>query len=372
MIYQNLTKNNDAIVPRRKIIYHFADGPYLEILGNVSSKYLVKFVNDDTDEVVYKTTIANNHWAKASIKYFINWRIEVYEGSHLIFYHVYNAENKKVFVSLDSSALGDTIAWMPFVDKFQKKHNCQMVVSTFRNALFKEAYPNITFVEPGEGVNDIYARYNIGCFNDRHKEPVLPNTIPLQKVASNILGLEYEEIKPKIVKKVGSHIYHKKYVTISTSSTAGCKTWSRDEWQKLINHLYGKGYNVVNVSKEEEAFDNCYVIVNSSIENTISVICNSEFFIGLSSGLSWLAWALDKPVVMIANFTEEYYEFDCIRVTNKNVCHGCWNNPNFKFDRGDWNWCPINKNTPKNFECHRSISHKDVINKLVMLSPTLR
>ena len=27
MIYQNLTKNNDAIVPRRKIIYHFADAP---------------------------------------------------------------------------------------------------------------------------------------------------------------------------------------------------------------------------------------------------------------------------------------------------------------------------------------------------------
>jgi ADP-heptose:LPS heptosyltransferase len=45
----------------------------------------------------------------------------------------------------------------------------------------------------------------------------------------------------------------------------------------------------------------------------MSCISNSEFFIGLSSGLSWLAWTLNKEVIMISNFTEENHEFKCHR-----------------------------------------------------------
>jgi hypothetical protein len=61
---------------------------------------------------------------------------------------------------------------------------------------------------------------------------------------------------------------------------------------------------------------------------------------------------------MIANFTKADHEFqnNCTRFTNKNVCHGCWNNKNFKFDKGDWGWCPINKGYDKQFECQESIN----------------
>jgi autotransporter strand-loop-strand O-heptosyltransferase len=96
----------------------------------------------------------------------------------------------------------------------------------------------------------------------------------------------------------------------------------------------------------------------------MAIIHHSEFFIGLGSGVSWLAWALGKEVVMINNFAEEDHEFGCIRVTNKSVCNGCWNNPNFKFDAGDWDWCPINKGTDKHFECQKSILAQDVIFQL--------
>jgi hypothetical protein len=77
-----------------------------------------------------------------------------------------------------------------------------------------------------------------------------------------------------------------------------------------------------------------------------------------------LAWAIGKNVVMISNFTNEDHEFvsNCIRITNPSVCNGCWNNPKFKFDKGDWNWCPEHKNTERHFECHKSISVDDVIN----------
>ena len=107
-------------------------------------------------------------------------------------------------------------------------------------------------------------------------------------------------------------------------------------------------------------------IKDTSIPNTLNYIYHSEFFVGLSSGLSWLSWGIGKHVVMISNFTEDGHEFttNCTRITNTNVCNGCWNNPNFRFNRSDWFWCPIWKNTKRQFECSKSITSEMVINQI--------
>jgi autotransporter strand-loop-strand O-heptosyltransferase len=72
---------------------------------------------------------------------------------------------------------------------------------------------------------------------------------------------------------------------------------------------------------------------------------------------------------MISNFTTADHEFqtNCIRVTDTSLCHGCWNDPKFTFDRGDWNWCPKHKNTKRHFECHRGIKPNIVIDKIKTL-----
>ena len=219
------------------------------------------------------------------------------------------------------------------------------------------------FTEPGTVVNGIYAQYNIGWFYDTNKEPEIPETIPLQKTATNILGLKWEEKKPRIKSNFGNK-FSGKYVTIATNSTAGCKFWTREGWQEVINHLHSQGYTVINTSKENNPFDNCEKILDTSIEYTIDCIKQSTFFIGLSSGLSWLAWTLKVPVVMISNFTEEGHEFSCHRVVKTDVCHGCWNDPKYTFDKGDWDWCPVHKGTDRQFECHTSITPQDVIKLL--------
>jgi autotransporter strand-loop-strand O-heptosyltransferase len=123
------------------------------------------------------------------------------------------------------------------------------------------------------------------------------------------------------------------------------------------------------VSKEDNPFDNVTKIQDTSIENTMNVIHHSELFIGLSSGLSWLAWALDKHVVMISNFTEPNHEFisNCTRIYNHSVCNSCWNDPDFVFDKGDWDWCPKHKGTDRQFECHTSIKSEQVINQIKFL-----
>jgi hypothetical protein len=83
-------------------------------------------------------------------------------------------------------------------------------------------------VEPGSTVNNIHGQYTIGWFYDPKKEPAMPNTIPLQQAATNILGLPFKEIKPRIYHELGFRPYEQKYVTIATNSTSGCKFWTRE------------------------------------------------------------------------------------------------------------------------------------------------
>lgn len=359
MIIYNSVFTNDMMFQKIGINYNFVKQPFLEITGRSNKNYVTKFY-DENDICLYENTIKANHWVKLNRQWFTEWRIKIWENNKLIYNYKLDYTGKRVYISLESSSLGDSIAWIPYVEEFRIKHNCHVIVSTFKNFLFESVYPELEFVEPGTVVNDIFGMYSIGWFYDSNKEPVEPNLIPLQRTATNILGLEYKETRPRIA-YTPQNVFDGKIVTIATNSTAGCKFWTREGWQELINYLTRKGYRVINVSLEDNPFDNCEPLEDKSMQNTMDAIASSEFFIGLSSGLSWLAWALNVPVVMIANFTEDNHEFECIRVTKKNVCHGCWNSSKYRFDKGDWNWCPVHKNTDRMFECQKSITASDLI-----------
>ena len=350
-------------IPIRKqqvsITQHFVNQPFLEIKGNSDSDFLVKFF-DEKGICHYENTIKANHWVKLNRQWYTRWQAKVWEGKDLIYNSTLDLEGKKVFIAIDSKSLGDTLAWIPYVEEFRNKHNCTMVCSTFWNKILD--YPEIEFVEPGTMVNCL-AMYTLGWHWNEDKEPTLCNTIPLQQSASNILGLDYVELKPRLKYDKGENKYGK-YVTIATNSTAGLKFWTKSAWAKVINHLHEIGYKVINTSKERNPFENCYQLEDTSIENTMSVIHHSEYMVGLSSGLSWLAFGLGKKVVMISAFTEADHEFDCIRPRNNNVCTNCWNDPKIKFDAGDFNFCPHHKGTERMFECQTSITPEMVIQQL--------
>jgi autotransporter strand-loop-strand O-heptosyltransferase len=341
---------------------NFVNGPFVEILGKRDGDFKIEFINQSNSEILYETTIKSNSWARCNFKYFIDWKINIYENGELIASKLLTFKDQRVYIAFDSSSLGDTIAWIPYVQQFKEKHDCHVIVSTFKNFLFEAAYPELEFVAPGDVVENIEAQYTLGWFYDKYKEPVLPNTIPLQQTATNILGLPYKEQAPNITYKGSENVTDKDLITIAPNSTAGCKEWPIEYWQELVDYLVGKGYDVVNVSKEPNQLRNV-IHYDEKLENVIYKISLSKLFIGLSSGLSWLSWAVGTHVVMISNFTKPDHEFtsNCTRIVKKDVCHGCWNNPNFKFDKGDWNWCPINKGTDKQFECHTSITPDIVI-----------
>ena len=345
------------------IAHYFVLEPFLEIKGRSKSKFTLKYY-DEQGVCHFDSTIGVQNWVKLNRRWYTKWTIKVWKDDELYYEYTLDYTGKRVYIAFDSKSLGDTIAWMPYVLEFKKKHNCHVIVSTHKNFLFESVYPELEFIAPGQSADNILGMYSIGWFYDENKEPELCNTIPLQKAASNILGLEYQELRPRLA-YIPRNKFEGKIVTIATNSTSGCKFWTREGWQLVINFLHERGYKVINTSLENNPFDHCEALEDRSMQNTMDMISASKLFIGLSSGLSWLAWAMGKKVVMISNFTDKDHEFSCIRITKTDVCNGCWNKAENRFDPGDWDWCPEHKGTARHFECHREISASQVIFSLL-------
>jgi autotransporter strand-loop-strand O-heptosyltransferase len=354
---------------------NFIDGPFVEILEKKDRIYHVQFINKKNNVIEYELDLKNNQWAKCSKKYYINWLIKI-RGVDNNFHYEYSLDlnNKRVLMSFESKSIGDTLAWISYVEKFRIDHQCEIICSTFHNNLLLNQYPEIQFINPGE-VKNVFALYRLGVFHNSKKEidftkhPTDPKREPLTKMASDILGLDYVEIRPKL--PVLSTV-KKKMVSIGYHATAQCKYWNNPKaWQNVVDFLNSKGYEVRLLSNEPDGYmgnanpkNVTRMPANSTLEMVLKTIQESELFIGISSGLSWMAWGSGVETILISGFTDVYTEpFDGIRrVINKDVCNSCWNK--FDFDPANWNWCPVLGNTNRIFECTKTITSNMVIKEI--------
>ena len=340
--------------------------PKVEILGDVSKEYEVEFINRDTNKVIHKDVIRNNMWTECSIQYYVPWLIKV-NGKEISRLEI---ENQRVLISLDSNSIGDTIGWTPYAVEFAKKYNCKVVLSTFHNNWFKgiDAYKDIEWLEPGNSTGCV-AHYKIGWFRDENggwksfnHHPRQCNTIRMQETATDILNLPFKELNYGLTFPKGDRPIKDKYVVIGPNATAGCKEWVYGNWVVLTKLLNQLGYKVICLTKSEFKIQGAINHYGKSLEFVANYLHHADAFIGLGSGLSWINWALGKHTIMINGFSEKNHEFTSrvTRIMNDDACFPCWTNPNFTFDAGDWDWCPIWKGTDKQHICQKSITSTQV------------
>jgi autotransporter strand-loop-strand O-heptosyltransferase len=360
-------KSTDA--DTNKIMVSYLDGPKVEIVGAEDRTYLIEFL-DENDAVIHSHTMKNNHWVQCGRKYYTKWKIRV--NGKIV--EELDLTGKRVLISFESKSIGDTIAWAPYAVEFQKKHNCQVILSTFHNKWFKQNpnYQDIEFIEPGM-VTNCHALYRIGWIKsdegkwnkyDSYPNPI--QTLPLQQTATDILGLNYVErnyglyfdVKPRTIKN--------KYVVLAPESTAGCKEWTYEGWCYLTDQLIKKGYEVVILTTKPYQVKGAKCIHGKPLNDALNILYHSEFLVSPSSGMAWMNWGVGKHTVMISGFTPKHHEFqtNITRIINEHSCNSCWANINFKFDPGDWDWCPIWKGTEKQHICEKSISPLTVLNSL--------
>jgi autotransporter strand-loop-strand O-heptosyltransferase len=355
---------------KNEIIISYLDGPKVEVLGDEPKEYYVEFINKDTDKVVHSQTIKNNMWVVCGKKYYIPWIIKI-NGE---VYNELNLEGKTVMISLESKALGDTISWVPYAVEFQKKHNCKVLLSSFRNTFFEglDSYKNITFINPGEShVCD--AIYRIGWFKkdnkweDKDKNPNQPNLIPLQQAATDILGLEYKEIHYGLNFEKRERPIEKEYVVFGPNATSGCKEWDYNNWVGLSKLIKELGYEVITLTQKPFHIDGVTNIWEEPLDVVANYLYHAKAFVGLGSGLSWFNWGLGNYTFMVNGFARPDHEFttNITKIYNDNTCIFCWNDEVFVFDPGDWDWCPVYKGTKKQHVCQRSITPLQVFQQLI-------
>lgn len=370
----NNTEISNYTVPNNiSIKVNFVCNPFVEISGNSDDIFHVELI--EKEKVIHTSNIRCNMWTKAFRAYYTDWRVRITNTvtSDIVYDRKIDLEGKRVYICLESKSLGDTLAWFPYAEEFRKKHKCHVIISTFLNSLFVEQYPNLEFIEPGQPVQNIFAQYRVGWFYkdgmfDSNLNPMDFKKWPLQKTASDILGLDYKEVRPKL--KLNKNKIPKK-VGIGFHSTTQAKYWNNpDGWQKVVDYLISKGYECIIYSKEENGYMGNYFpkgvskFRGRSLSEVIEDLSTCEFFIGLGSGLSWLAWACELPVVLISGFSKKWAEtsLNTYRVINETKCNGCFNTE--KLDPSDWNWCPFHKGTERQFECSKDITADSVISEI--------
>lgn len=347
----------------------------------------VRMTDVDTFNLLLDETVQANQIVTSRRKYFVRFLLEVFDGERLVFSHRYDATNRKVVLRMAPLALGDSLAWMPIFDAFREQHRCELYMPLSRHLqpLFGEGYPQLKFMPETEldARTDIYATYYIGLmkpFTERDHQPTDPRISNMQDTIAYMLGVPCEERRPNLIVQDETRLIAEPYVCIGTQSTAQCKYWNNPRgWPVLIEHLKSRGYRVLCIDRDKaygtEQYKN-HMPANAEdftgtrpLQERASLLKHADFFVGLGSGLSWLAWAVGIPVIMISGFSHPSVEFrNPYRVFNLYPCNSCFNDTTVEFDPDNFGWCPHRTGPLAPFQCTTAITPEyimDVADRLI-------
>lgn len=360
----------------RGIQFDFNNGCRV-VLPETSHPWRLRLSDLDTGNILFETELKTGR-VNSTKRYYVRFRLEVWQQGESVLTHDYSAADREVLVQFPIGTIGDSLGWFSYAVKFKEKHGCRLTCGMAERLipLFRDAYPDITFVTHEQiKPEQYYATYSMGLFFDDKDFVFQPSDfrhVGLHRTAGYILGVDPTEAAPRVVIPDSSRPLAEPYVCIAVQSTTQSKYWNNPNgWHEIIAFLKEAGYRVVCIDQkrvhgaglvwnhvphgaEDETGDR-------PLAERARWLKHAAFLVGLSSGLSWLAWATGTPVVMISGFTHPTNEFDTpYRVINYHACNSCWNDVRHRFEHGDFLWCPRHKDTPRQFECTRLITAEQV------------
>jgi autotransporter strand-loop-strand O-heptosyltransferase len=363
------------------IRYDFNDGARVLL---PSGQWRVEILDADTDNMLFTCDI-DEGWVTSAKKFFVRFNIRVYIRGEAtpVLDHTLDLRDQEVIISFPVGTLGDLVGWVPYAERFRLQHQCQLecTMGPLIIELFAGSYPDIRFTEPAKCTDrQPYATYHIGLFfkGNLVNQPIDFRMVGLHRTAGHILGIDPTEIVPQLSLNAPRTI-EQPYVCIATKASCQAKFWNNGTgWDEVVTHLKAQGYRVLCIDQQAtvgQGFVWNHIPHGAEdftgdipLPERVAMLQHADFFIGLSSGLSWLAWACRIPVVMISGFTLPNCEFDtAYRVFNPHVCNGCWDDVRIDFDHKDFFWCPRHKGTERQYECSRFITGKQVIGHITRL-----
>ncbi len=355
------------------------EGLYIDFNGGArvevpSGNWHVKISDFDTGMVGFDGDISEKILVSLE-KYYIHWYVEVWQDGEKVFEHLLDLNDKKIYIFMVNGVMGDTVSVLPYVQKFQEEYNADITLyppESFRD-ICREYLPSITV---GEKIpSDCYASFCLAVFD---LPPYLisddSRRWPPYMSAKSILGLHHRAEDIHYYSTAPRQI-QEKYVCIAVQASGIMKRWLYpDGWNIVVEYLKSLGYRVLCIDGSDRVVEEGHEITRPAgaedftgmhpLMERVNLLAYADFFIGLGSGLSWLAHACGIPVVLISGFSLPIGEFDTpYRIYNQLVCHGCYNDV-----RVDWKTtCPYHKDTEREFECSKAITPLQVVQTIERL-----
>ena len=375
-----------TLVAPEGIRFDFNDGCRVRLPARESGTWRVRLQDLDSGNVLFES---DNKGAQinSSKRWYVRFRIEIWsidegQAPRLVLTHDHDLHNRNVLIQFPIGTLGDTLSWFGYCDRFAKKHpTCRVTValSGLIIPLLKQSYPNLTLVTHAEAheqrlAERVYATYSMGLFFDDgacDRQPIDFRHVGLGRTAGYILGVDPSDAPPTLSLPDESRPIAERYVCIAVQATSGAKYWNNPNgWREVIGFLKENGYRVICIDQKPvhgtglmwmHIPHGAEDMTGISLAEAARYLRHCDFFVGLSSGLAWLAWAAGAKVVLISGFSLPSTEFENpYRVINWHTCNGCWSDPKLRFDHHDFLWCPRHANTPRQFECTRLITAEHV------------
>jgi autotransporter strand-loop-strand O-heptosyltransferase len=288
--------------------------------------------------------------------------------------------NPRTLIEIQSDALGDSVGAMAIIEKWRQETGKDISVLCKHPDLFISSYRDITIYKKSDADVKFTPEEGIWYVNNvPHTERI--NTtykfdVPLLDGYAKDFNISSEGAVLKVDGVSGVRPIKAKYVCIGVHSTAQCKYWNHPgAWDELCKMLRKKGLTPVVVEKDfsfgiighmNEVPNKAVKKIGMSFSEVLNYIQHSEMFIGLSSGLTWVAQGLGKPTVIISNATSkdnEYIDDKTLRIFEESVCHGCFHK--YPFNTSDWLWCPVYRNDEaRRFICTKAITPESVMQQI--------
>ena len=369
------------------IRFDFNQGARLVLPNRTEGKWRVRLRDLNTGNILFQSE-NQGAFVSSSKRFFVRFGVEVWEldaagTATVVLTHEYDALDREVLIQFPVGTLGDILAWFPYAARFGEVHGCRLTcaMSDLISPLLRDAYPAIRFVTHEELVEQdlpaqAYATYCLGLFFDDTEfinQPTDFRHVGLHRTAGYILGVDPAEEPPRLALPNESRPIAEPYVCIAVQSSTHAKNWTNPNgWREVVGFLKAAGYRVICI--DQKPVHGIGIVWNHipngaedetgerPLAERVSWLRHAAAFVGLSSGLSWLAWAAGTKVVLISGFTHPTNEFTTpYRVINWHACNSCWNDVRLRFDHKDFLWCPRHAGTPRQFECTRLITAAQVI-----------
>ncbi|MFM7946801.1 autotransporter strand-loop-strand O-heptosyltransferase [Hafnia paralvei] len=340
-------------------------------------KWHVILLDDDSGNVLFSCD-SDGGWVASTKKYYVRFRIQVFHQgeTHPVLDETLDMKDKPVVIFFPTGTLGDMLGWFHYAERFRQLHRCHLecVMGQEIIDLLSAQYPEITFSTKASlrTVNP-YASWYVGLFfkGDTLHQPVDFRKVGFHRNAGYIFGVDPRECPPRL-KLDAERKIAEPYVCIAAQSTNQAKYWNNGHgWAEVVAHLKSLGYRVLCIDRQArhgQGFVWNHIPYGAEdftgdipLQERVDLLRHASFFIGLGSGLSWLAWAAGIPVVLISGFSLPNSEFHTPwRVFSSHGCNGCWDDTSVDFDHQDFLWCPHHRDTPRQYECTRLITGRQV------------